>query len=159
MSNHYFVRPMHADDVHSVLALEQRVQSHPWSKAQFEDALQSYQCTVLEMQGRCVGFCIIQTVLDEANLLLIAIDPAWQGQGLGAKLLSESLARLPNQPIQIFLEVRQSNQAAIALYEKLAFHQIDVRKNYYPCSDGGREHAVIMVKSQAEQFADLFRHE
>ena len=62
-----------------------------------------------------------------------------------------------NNPIQIFLEVRESNQAAIALYEKAEFHQIDLRKNYYPVAGGTREHAVIMVRTCSDDFAALFK--
>lgn len=86
-------------------------------------------------------------MLDEANLLLMAIDPQMQGKGLGYQLLETSIERLENQPVQIFLEVRESNKAAIGLYEKTGFHQIDVRRNYYPTQEGGRENAVIMVKA------------
>ena len=59
--------------------------------------------------------------------------------------------------MQIFLEVRESNTAAIALYEKSDFHQIDLRKNYYPNKNGTREHAIIMVKTCSDDFATLFK--
>lgn len=150
------VRPMTLADVADVAYIEQRVQSHPWSVRQFTDAVSTYQCTVLQVQQKVVGFCILQTVLDEANLLLIAIHPDEQGKGLGAELLAQSLQRLEPTPVQVFLEVRQSNLSAIRLYEKLGFHQIDLRKNYYPCLDGRREHAVIMVKSNVDSFQALF---
>ena len=52
--------------------------------------------------------------------------------------------------------MRESNTAAIRLYEKTDFHQIDLRKNYYPNPDGSREHAVIMVKTCTDDFAALF---
>lgn len=156
MNLDYTIRPMTSADVTEIVRIEQAVQSHPWTVQQFRDALTHYRCTVIEQKQQLVGFCILQQVLDEASLLLIAIAPHAQGQGLGTILLSESLQRLQPTPLQIFLEVRQSNQVAIALYEKLGFHQIDVRKNYYPNSQGGREHAIIMVKSNAEHFQDLF---
>ena len=125
--------------------------------SQFQDSINSYQTTVLEVQGQVIAFCILQPVLDEANLLLMAVDPQFQGQGLGFQILAESIQLLKNNPIQIFLEVRESNHAAIALYEKSEFHQIDLRKNYYPNSDGGREHAIIMVKTCTEDFSQLFK--
>lgn len=117
----------------------------------------AYQSTVIEQQGQVLGFCILQPVLDEANLLLMAIDPAQQGQGLGYQLLDASVAMLKNNPVQIFLEVRETNIAAIKLYEKSGFHQIDLRKNYYPGSNGTREHAIIMVKACTDDFASLFK--
>ncbi|AOA59095.1 ribosomal protein S18-alanine N-acetyltransferase [Acinetobacter larvae] len=150
-------RAMLAEDLNAVHQIEQQVQTHPWSLKQFQQSLESDQCTVLLQQQRVIGFCILQTVLDEANLLLMAIDPAFQGQGYGQQLLTQALDALPNHPIQVFLEVRESNQAAIHFYQKLDFHQIDLRKNYYPLAQGGREHAIIMVKSCCDDFHQLFK--
>ncbi len=151
------IRLMQAADVEVVAKIEKSVQSHPWTLKQFEDAVTAYQSTVIEVQGQVAGFCILQPVLDEANLLLMAIDPAQQGQGLGYQLLEASVVMLKNNPVQIFLEVRESNQAAIKLYEKSGFHQIDLRKNYYPNANGSREHAIIMVKACTDDFASLFK--
>ncbi|GMA11333.1 ribosomal-protein-alanine acetyltransferase [Acinetobacter gyllenbergii] len=152
------IRLMQENDLERVTAIERLVQTHPWSRQQFQESLASYQCTVYEQANQVVGFCILQPVLDEANLLLMAIDPSQQGKGLGYKLLDESIQQLKNNPIQIFLEVRESNTAAIGLYEKIGFHQIDLRKNYYPNPDGSREHAVIMVKTCTDDFAALFNN-
>ncbi|ENW81871.1 ribosomal-protein-alanine acetyltransferase [Acinetobacter sp. ANC 3929] len=149
---------MQERDLESVAAIERLVQTHPWSKQQFQESLASYQCTVYEQANQVVGFCILQPVVDEANLLLMAIHPSQQGKGLGYALLDDSIQQLKNNPIQIFLEVRQSNTAAIGLYEKSGFHQIDLRKNYYPNTDGSREHAVIMVKTCTDDFAALFNN-
>jgi len=149
---------MQERDLESVAAIERLVQTHPWSKQQFQESLASYQCTVYEQANQVVGFCILQPVLDEANLLLMAIHPSQQGKGLGYTLLDDSIQQLKNNPIQIFLEVRESNSAAIRLYEKTGFHQIDLRKNYYPNPDGSREHAVIMVKTCTDDFAALFNN-
>ncbi|MCU4391939.1 ribosomal protein S18-alanine N-acetyltransferase [Acinetobacter courvalinii] len=152
------IRLMRDSDLESVAAIERLIQTHPWNKQQFQESLASYQCTVYEQANQVVGFCILQPVLDEANLLLMAIHPSQQGKGLGYKLLDQSIQQLKNNPIQIFLEVRESNTAAIRLYEKTGFHQIDVRKNYYPNPDGSREHAVIMVKTCTDDFAALFNN-
>ncbi|TCM67572.1 ribosomal-protein-alanine N-acetyltransferase [Acinetobacter calcoaceticus] len=151
------VRLMQKADLEAVTAIEKRVQSHPWNLNQFSQSLASDQCTIIEHQSEVAGFCILQPVLDEANLLLMAIHPQYQGQGLGAALLKQSLELLKNDPLQVFLEVRESNLAAIALYQKLDFHQIDLRRNYYPLAQGGREHAVIMVKTCHDDFSKLFK--
>ncbi|WP_291353671.1 MULTISPECIES: ribosomal protein S18-alanine N-acetyltransferase [unclassified Acinetobacter] len=151
------IRLMQAADVSTVAKIERLVQSHPWTIKQFEEAVSSYQSTVIEQEGQVVGFCILQPVLDEANLLLMAIDPSQQGKGLGFELLDASVAMLKNNPVQIFLEVRESNIPAIKLYEKSDFHQIDLRKNYYPNPDGSKEHAIIMVKACTDDFASLFK--
>ena len=98
------IRLMQAADVPAVAKIETKVQSHPWTFKQFEDAVTAYQSTVIEQAGQVVGFCILQPVLDEANLLLMAIDPAQQGKGLGYQLLDASIALLKNSPVQIFLK-------------------------------------------------------
>lgn len=151
------IRSMHQADLIQIHKIEQQVQTHPWSLNQFQQSLDSDSCSVLEINHQVIGFCIFQTVLDEANLLLIAIDPQHQGQGHATALLQQSMQLLKNEPIQIFLEVRESNLSAIALYEKLDFHQIDLRRNYYPTHSGGRENAVIMVKTCHDDFASLFK--
>lgn len=151
------IRYMQIADLPKVLEIEQKVQSHPWTANQFKQSVDAYSSTVIEYQGEVVGFCILQPVVDEANLLLMAIEPTMQGKGLGYQLLDQSLQLLKNDPVQVFLEVRESNSPAIALYEKSGFHQIDVRKNYYPKKEGGKEHAVIMVKMCSDNFSDLFK--
>lgn len=140
------IRRMRQADVDQVFAIEKRVQTHPWTKKQFEEAVDQYQCHVIEHQNEVVAFCLMQPVLDEANLLLMAVDPKHQGKGLGTQILEKAISDLGDSCVQIFLEVRESNRAAIGLYEKTGFHQIDLRKNYYPNLDGTKEHAIIMVK-------------
>ena len=149
---------MQESDIGRVTEIERLVQTHPWSRQQFQESLTSYQCTVYEQANQVVGFCILQPVLDEANLLLMAVHPSQQGKGLGYELLDHSIQQLKNNPVQVFLEVRESNLAAIRLYEKTDFHQIDLRKNYYPNLDGTKEHAVIMVKTCTDDFAALFNN-
>ena len=151
------IRSMQTNDVQAVTQIEQQVQTHPWTAQQFLESVESYQSTVIEQQNQILGFCILQPVLDEANLLLMAIHPEFQGKGLGYQLLEKSIELLKNHPVQIFLEVRESNLGAIKLYEKSGFHQIDLRRNYYPKPDGTREHAIIMVKSCSDDFAALFK--
>ena len=93
------IRLVQESDLDSVVAIERLVQTHPWSKQQFQESLASYQCTVYEQANQVVGFCILQPVLDEANLLLMAIHPNQQGKGLGYILLDHSIQQLKNNPI------------------------------------------------------------
>ncbi len=144
-------RLMTLADVPAAHAIEQQVQTHPWSQALFMGSVQSHYCTVLEVDKQVVGFCILQKVLDEANLLLMAIDPNFQQRGLGLQLLEQSIDGLGNQCNMVFLEVRQSNTAAIKLYEKIGFAQMDLRKNYYPTAQG-KEHAVLMALTLGNLF-------
>jgi ribosomal-protein-alanine N-acetyltransferase len=115
------IRLMQAADLSQVAQIENLVQTHPWSLQQFQESMQSYHSTVIEQAGQVVGFCILQPVLDEANLLLMAIHPSQQGKGLGYQLLDASLAQLKNNPIQVFLEVRESNQQPLPCMKSPVF--------------------------------------
>ena len=70
---------------------------------------------------------------------------AWQRQGLGRQLLEHLIGELEKRGVlTLWLEVRASNTAAIALYESLGFNEATIRRNYYPTVDG-REDAIIMA--------------
>lgn len=154
----YMIRTMVSQDLAQVSAIERQVEFHPWSERQFQESLDAGQrCTVMVDGEKVVGFCILQPVLDEANLLLMAIDPNYQRQGRGLVMLEESIALLGEQCVMIFLEVRASNHPAIALYEKVGFHQMGMRKNYYPADRAlfasGKEDAVLMALTRGNPFA------
>lgn len=154
----YMIRSMVPNDVPQVAAIERQVEYHPWSERQFQESLEAGQrCTVMVDDGQVIGFCILQPVLDEANLLLMAIEPQYQGQGRGSALLEESIELLGESCVMIFLEVRESNRSAISLYEKVGFHQMGIRKNYYPADRAlfvnGKEDAVLMALTRGNPFA------
>ena len=91
------------------------------------------------------AFAITQVVLDEATLFNIAVDPDFQRRGLGKALLEHLIDELEKRGVlTLWLEVRASNVAAIALYESLGFNEATIRRNYYPTADG-REDAIIMA--------------
>ena len=95
-------RLMQESDVDSVTQIENLVQSHPWTRKQFEDSVSAYQSTVYEENGQVVGFCILQPVLDEANLLLMAVHPSQQGKRIGYKLLDNPSDYLKMTPCRYF---------------------------------------------------------
>ncbi len=79
------------------------------------------------------AFAITQVVLDEATLFNIAVDPDYQRQGFGKGAAGTSDRRTGKQGVAtLWLEVRASNAAAIALYESLGFNEATIRRNYYP---------------------------
>lgn len=145
-------RPMVASDLDTVVAIEQRAFSHPWSRALYEDALTGYQCHVLEQDDRHLGHVVMQYIVDEAHLLNIVIAVDQQGRGLGSRLLEFALGQARERNCaSCFLEVRESNTAAYALYERHGFNEIDRRRNYYPTVDG-HEDALVMVCTLADEW-------
>lgn len=132
-------------DVDAVLALEQSVQAYPWTRGNFCDALDSgYLCFVDESAGEIRGYAVLMPGVDEAELLTIGVAAAYQRQGLGGAMLSEMLAAAVGKSLtRVFLEVRASNLAAIALYCRAGFAEIGVRRAYYHNSDGS-EDALVM---------------
>lgn len=140
------VRPLEAEDLPAWLAIEHACFPEPWSEQQLRAHLKQSRnrCLGLFELNRLVGFAVFSTVLDEAELLQIAIEPEQQGKGLAENFLRQSLDTLQQVGIiRFMLEVRASNAAAIRLYEKIGFNEDGRRKGYYPALDG-REDAVLM---------------
>ena len=147
--------PMTAADLDEVVALEAELQAFPWTRGNFADALASgYEGRVLRQDGRLAGFCVLMLAPDVAHLLVIAVARAHHRQGLGSRLMEwcEQCARDHGLP-GILLEVRPSNQTALAFYERQGFLRIGVRKGYYPAGRGQREDALVMQKNLARDGA------
>lgn len=139
---------MQERDLDRVAALESAAQPFPWSRTNFADSLQAgHWAWVLRQNGELLGFVVLMGVLDEVHLLNIAIAPAHQGNGLGARLLRHVMAWSSRQGMaSMYLEVRPSNIRAEALYRHLGFKEIGRRKAYYPSLDG-REDALVFSRS------------
>ncbi len=141
------LRGMTEGDLDAVLRIEREVHVHPWTLGNFRDALRSqYQCKVFESGGVMMGYAVMMLAVDEAELLVIAIDKGHQRKGIGRKLLESMLSHARHENMRrMVLEVRASNQAAIALYCASGFEQIGRRRDYYPATHG-REDAILMGK-------------
>ena len=139
------LRAMTTADITAVCAIEQQVQYAPWTEKLFSDSLERHVCWVAQKDQQVVGFFVVQFIVDEAHLLNIAVDPTQQKQGIGRLLLDnvqqQAMIKKANT---IFLELRATNQRALALYQMAGFNEIGLRKNYYPAAQG-KEDAVIMA--------------
>ena len=137
------LRPLIAERLDAIVALEARCHSHPWGLKLFADCLGGRQlCLLLESSGEVVGYFVVTCVAGEAELLNITVAPEYQGRGLGSQLLQHMLSVLDDLADTVYLEVRGSNAPAIALYDKMGFVEVGVRPNYYPTARGW-EDAVI----------------
>lgn len=140
------VRPMKQADIDAVAAIENRAYVFPWTPGIFRDCLRAgHQCWVLEAGTQLLGYGVLSAAAGEAHILNICIAPEYQGRGHGRRLLRRliDLARW-HKAQQVFLEVRPSNPAAIALYRDEGFNEIGQRPNYYPAAKG-REDAIVMA--------------
>lgn len=91
------------------------------------------------------GFVMSRMAADEAEILTICIDGAMRGQGIGRMLLERHVQGLRQRGIsQLFLEVEQRNDPALALYRRFGFAQVGERPGYYAKPDGSRALALIM---------------
>ncbi len=139
------LRPMRFDDVEAVLAIEHRIYAFPWTRGNFRDSLSSgYSCWTFDFCEHAIGYGIMMLAAGEAHLLNLGIAHDWQGQGMGRKFLRHliEVARQDGADM-MFLEVRPSNDKAIALYLSEGFNEIGLRRNYYPAANG-REDAILM---------------
>ena len=139
--------PMTMDDVDAVHALECSVFPHPWSRANFSDSIQAgYDAWLLrEENGELAGYFLLMYALDEAHLLDVAVAGRRQGTGLGRHLLDTLCARAKEMGAEsVLLEVRPSNERALAVYRRYGFAEIGRRKGYYPAHEGKREDAIVM---------------
>jgi ribosomal-protein-alanine N-acetyltransferase len=139
--------PMTMDDVDEVHALECSVFPHPWSRANFSDSIQAgYDAWLLrDPAGGLAGYFLLMYALDEAHLLDVAVDGKRHGTGLGRHLLDTLCMRAKEMGAEsVLLEVRPSNERALAVYRRYGFAEIGRRKGYYPAHEGKREDAIVM---------------
>jgi len=141
-------RPLAAKDVAYVAALEAHIHAAPWTPDNFREAIAAgYSARVGEREGRIVAYGVLMLAPGEAQLLNLSVVPDARRGGLGSALLAQFLddaRRLGAE--QVFLEVRESNAPAIALYQRAGFESVARRESYYPAGrDGGpREDALVM---------------
>lgn len=97
-------------------------------------------------EGDVAGFTLERAVADEAELLLLAVEPRFQSQGLGSLLLGHFIAAHSTGPIgKLHLEVRDGNRA-VAMYQRSGFRSAGRRIAYYRGQDGARHDAITMVR-------------
>ena len=139
--------PMTVADIDAVLAIEECVQEFPWTRGNFADALEAgYEGWLAREGGHLVGFAVLMRAVDEIHLLVIGIAPAFQRAGRGHALLEFATTQAREGGMKrMLLEVRPSNEVAMAFYREGGFFEIGRRRGYYPAS-AGREDAIVMAK-------------
>lgn len=139
-------RAMTMADLEAVGLVEAQAYSFPWSRGNFIDSLASgYLAEVLECpRDGLLGYFVAMPGVDELHLLNITVAPSCQGRGHGQMLLDAVQAHGQRLGMgTLWLEVRQSNHRARALYLRRGFAEVGLRRGYYPAANG-REDAVVM---------------
>lgn len=133
-------------DLPKILEIEKNASAHPWSERNFCDALEnSHICVGVKLHEQWCAHAVFSIAAGEAELLILAVEPKFQGQKIAKNLLLHVESQFKSRVSSIFLEVRISNHGAIGLYESLGFNQVGERMNYYPAAKG-RESALIYAK-------------
>jgi ribosomal-protein-alanine N-acetyltransferase len=135
-------------DLAEVVAVENAIYTHPWTRGNFADSLRAgYLCRTWRSGAELVGYFVLLVAAGEGHLLNLSVATSRQRQGHGSALLTEvmRLAR-GREAKQLFLEVRPTNEGAKALYNRFGFLQVAVRPGYYP-AHGGREDALVLTRA------------
>jgi ribosomal-protein-alanine N-acetyltransferase len=133
------------DDVSNIYDIEIRVHQKPWTYVMLQQSLEGeHLCWKLLEGNQLVGYMIVMQVMEQFELLNIAVADSHQGKGLGNYLIKVLKNQADKKSVKtIFLEVRESNKPAVSLYQKHGFLQVGKRKNYY-VDDNRKEDALIM---------------
>ncbi len=138
------IRTMRPADLSDVMRIERQSFTMPWQESTFRALMRRPSAALLtaetigmgaddpEAVEEIVGFAVLWFAADEAELGDFAVDPDWRGRGIGTRLLESSIELARNRGARtLYLEVRESNAAARALYEKRGFQVIGRRPGYY----------------------------
>lgn len=140
--------PMTLDHVDQVAELEKLIFSIPWTYNMIANELKnehaSYYVAITD-ESLVIGYIGLHVAYDQGYITNIAVLPDFRSLGVGASLLSRAINRCNEAEVEkLTLEVRQSNEIAISLYQKFGFHVVGKRINYYR---NPTEDALIMLKS------------
>ncbi len=151
------IRRVGTQSAQACAAIHARSFPHPWPAADFESLLAARDviAEAAMAAGRrgkywgkppaLAGFVLSRRVLDEAEILTIAVAPEFRRRGIGSALLSVHLATLAAQGAKaLFLEVEAGNHAALALYAGFDFYEVGARKAYYRKADGSAAAALVL---------------
>lgn len=128
------IAPSDIEDLPYILKIEQRSFTDPWTFKNFEDTFSLNYAIMLtaKIKNEVAGYCCLYHIMDEGEIVNVAIDPRFRRAGVGMKMLSCLIECGRNAGVQRFLlDVRVSNEGAVSLYEKAGFKKVVKQKNFY----------------------------
>lgn len=138
------IRPMTVDDLDDALIIERASFSQPWTREMFEAELCENPCArffVAETASGLAGYIGGWVVIDDMQVVSLAVKPDARRRGIAGRLLERLFESAGDELRRASLEVRRSNRAAIAMYERFGFRRAGVRAGYY---DDPKEDALLM---------------
>ncbi len=146
------VSPLQIDDSASLHQIHHSCFFPAWEKQAFDDFLTDcsifgYKASLIEKPEQIVGFCLCRLILDEAEIITIAVHPDFHRHGIGSLLIDRTLHHLHNaRALKLFLEVEETNLSALNLYQRFKFQKISKRPAYYQTKNS-RVDAIVMEKT------------
>ena len=137
-----------------MVAIERAAFTDPWSRRAFQDLLSQphVRARVVDGPDGVAGYALASVVADEGEILNFAVEPAARGRGLGHIMLDALLDMFRREGAsRVFLEVRESNEAALHLYQSAGFRSRATRRAYYR---NPIENAITMVLDLARSDAE-----
>ena len=138
------IRRIRENDIEKIAVLEMEIFPDPWSAKSIKDTHENNSACILGayQEDVLIGYVIFYYVLNEGEIARIAVSPSHRRQGVADQIFVSLLDFCTENNIErILLDVRISNESAIALYRKCGFSEDGIRKNFY---DNPKEHALLM---------------
>ena len=128
------LRPAAGHDLDAIVAIERAAFSDPWSAASFAGLHSNprTRMTVADDGGRIVAYTVLMIAPPDADLANLAVAPLDKGRGIGKMLVADVIrAARAAGAHHVYLEVRESNARALAMYERAGFRTVGQRRRYY----------------------------
>lgn len=141
------IRRISENDIEAVASLEAEIFPDPWSAKSIAETYEQKHALILGayQEDVLIGYVIFYYILDEGEIARIAVSPSHRRQGVADKIFAGLCDFCKEKNVErILLDVRVSNETAIAFYKKSGFMEDGIRKNFY---DNPKEHALLMSTS------------
>jgi ribosomal-protein-alanine N-acetyltransferase len=143
------MRVLTVDMLDAVLAIEVQSYPFPWTRGNFIDSIAAGYLTraLFAVDGELIGYFVAMPGFEEMHLLNVTVSSRHEGLGHARRLLAELYALSASfAATAVWLEVRESNARARALYLREGFAEAGRRRDYYPAPAGQREDAILMTR-------------
>jgi ribosomal-protein-alanine N-acetyltransferase len=120
-----------ASDIKAIVKIAEENFITPWTENAITESIRENNVYIAITENSIIGYIIIHDSIDTIEIMSIAVDEKFKRNGVGKALIDFVIERYGNFEKEIWLEVRDNNEAAIALYKGCGFENISVRKGFY----------------------------